>query len=361
MKRPELSIIIPVYNCEQDIARCLWSIKRQKGFDQYEVILVDDCSTDNTPMFLELFASSYKNVKLISHKENAGVSVARNTGIAASTGGHLTFVDPDDEVGLSIAKFNEYFKEPTYHEVIDNLDYKESYVPLCLKNKPIPTRYFTDTYFINMLNAAKNTDAEVILGGQIIINNDINCIVRQAYDKGTIYGKAPEDKDIILKQAELRESANFALYKRSLLDGHNLRFLANMRNDGDMLFCMLAVLYAEKVATIPDVTYFYNRHLNSISNISDPMEFKRKFAIANIQRYSVLLKELSKYPEYARIFNTYMGIFAANGQMHQYKKESFPPKQCIDCASDKCTGCKFMNPMSALIQQNIELYTTKTM
>lgn len=88
------SIIIPVYNVEKYLHQCVDSILCQK-FTDYEVILVDDGSTDNCPKICDKYCSIYSNVRVI-HKANAGQSSARNVGIRVAKGEYLIFVDSDD-------------------------------------------------------------------------------------------------------------------------------------------------------------------------------------------------------------------------------------------------------------------------
>ena len=89
-----LSIIIPVYNCSKYINKCIDSIINQKGVD-YEILLIDDGSTDTSGNICDLYANKHKNI-MVYHKENEGVSAARNTGIDKCRGEYITFVDSDD-------------------------------------------------------------------------------------------------------------------------------------------------------------------------------------------------------------------------------------------------------------------------
>lgn len=89
-----LSIVIPVYNVEATLARCLDSIIAQ-DVDDMEMILVDDGSTDGSPAIADEYARRYACVSLI-RQENGGLSAARNTGIDKATGDYITFVDSDD-------------------------------------------------------------------------------------------------------------------------------------------------------------------------------------------------------------------------------------------------------------------------
>lgn len=91
---PFLSIIIPVYNVEQYLEKCVHSILAQ-DYDNYEILLVNDGSSDGSPALCDSFATEHANIKVI-HKENGGSSSARNAGIRAAEGSYLMFVDSDD-------------------------------------------------------------------------------------------------------------------------------------------------------------------------------------------------------------------------------------------------------------------------
>ena len=120
MKKTELSIIIPVYNGQDYIVRCLDSILHQRDAGHYEIIVVNDGSIDNTSNILNSIAKSNKNVPII-HQKNGGVSVARNNGIRAAHGKYVTFVDCDDMVGLNINAFDKYFINLSHQSNIGNM------------------------------------------------------------------------------------------------------------------------------------------------------------------------------------------------------------------------------------------------
>ena len=91
---PFISVIVPVYNAEKSIERCVKSITGQE-FDDMEVLLIDDGSGDNSGVLCDKLAESDNRVRVI-HKENAGVSAARNTGMDEAVGKYILFVDSDD-------------------------------------------------------------------------------------------------------------------------------------------------------------------------------------------------------------------------------------------------------------------------
>ena len=99
-KEPLISIIIPVYNVEKYIRRCLDSVINQT-YKNLEIILVDDGSPDNSGKICDEYAKVDKRIKVI-HKENGGLSDARNKGIKEAKGKYIAFVDSDDFIDLNM-------------------------------------------------------------------------------------------------------------------------------------------------------------------------------------------------------------------------------------------------------------------
>ena len=96
---PKVSIVIPVYNVEPYIEECLQSVMRQTYGGKIECILVDDCGTDNSMEVTERLIEVYNGLidfKILHHENNRGLSAARNTGIDASSGDYVYFLDSDD-------------------------------------------------------------------------------------------------------------------------------------------------------------------------------------------------------------------------------------------------------------------------
>lgn len=92
----KLSIIIPVYNLEDYVGKCLDSILKQ-SFQDYEILVIDDGSKDNTGKICDKYAGKDERIRVI-HKENEGVSVARNTAIPMTKGEYILFFDGDDYI-----------------------------------------------------------------------------------------------------------------------------------------------------------------------------------------------------------------------------------------------------------------------
>ena len=92
----DISVIVPVYNCENYLDRSMESLIKQTIFERFEIIVVNDGSTDRSLCKLLVYENNYSNIRIIS-KKNAGVSIARNVGIDSANGKYIAFFDADDE------------------------------------------------------------------------------------------------------------------------------------------------------------------------------------------------------------------------------------------------------------------------
>ena len=95
MRKVKVSVIIPVYNTEKYLEKCLYSVCNQTLSD-IEIICINDCSTDNSREILNKYAADDERIKIINFEENKGAAAARNAGIDAATGEYIGFVDSDD-------------------------------------------------------------------------------------------------------------------------------------------------------------------------------------------------------------------------------------------------------------------------
>lgn len=121
IKNKLISIIVPIYNVENYLQECLESILKQT-YKNFEVLLVDDGSTDNSANICKLYVEKDKRFKYF-FKENGGLSSARNFGISNSKGEFLSFVDSDDIISND-------FLETLYNNMINN-EVKLSIVGYC--------------------------------------------------------------------------------------------------------------------------------------------------------------------------------------------------------------------------------------
>lgn len=127
-KSIKFSIVLPIYNVERYLQRCLDSVLGQT-YKNYEVIMVDDGSTDNCPAICDNYAARDTRIKVI-HKQNAGLGMARNTGIENATGDYICFFDSDDFVATNLLELCAKELEKESYDIIafDHSDYKDGKV-----------------------------------------------------------------------------------------------------------------------------------------------------------------------------------------------------------------------------------------
>ena len=113
-----ISIVVPVYNVEAYLEKCVVSLVKQ-SYKEIEILLIDDGSTDNSSMLCDSLAKKYKNV-VSYHKENGGLSDARNCGIRHARGKYIGFVDSDD-----------YVEERMYEVLLNNMCRAQADISIC--------------------------------------------------------------------------------------------------------------------------------------------------------------------------------------------------------------------------------------
>ena len=116
---PKISVIVPVYNNEKYIGKCIESILKQKMQD-FEIIIVNDGSTDDSEQVINKYLTLYMDKIKYYKKENGGISSTRNFGINKATGDYICFVDSDDYISDDLfEKLDKYI-----HKQIDIIKYK---------------------------------------------------------------------------------------------------------------------------------------------------------------------------------------------------------------------------------------------
>lgn len=241
MKRPLISIIIPVYNVENELDRCIVSVLKQT-YTNLEIILVNDGSTDNSGNMCEDYKKEDTRINVI-HKKNGGLSEARNYGIDKATGDFITFIDSDD-----------YVTE----------DYVEYLYILMVKND-------ADVSIVENKRVWRDTDKLDELVCEEITFNSIEAVEDLFYQK------------------HIENSAWAKLYKRKLFE--EIRYPCGMLYE-DLATTYKVLLKADKIIWTNIQKYYYYQRDNSI--------MYRKFTEKNIDRIIIseeLLKEISsQYP-----------------------------------------------------------------
>ena len=247
---PKLSIIVPIYNVEKYLSRCIESILNQT-FREFELILINDGSTDNFKEICEKYKKIDSRI-IVVNKKNGGVSSARNFGIDISRGEYIGFVDPDD------------FIDSNMYEILFNIiNLYQSDIVIC------------DYYKVSEYNIKKYEEIQLNNKGIIVENiNNIDAIER------------------ILTVGEKFIFAWNKIYKRRLFE--NLRYNEGMIYEDE--FLAHRILYrCNKVSIINSSLYYYVQRKGSIVNsrfsskkfdkvyaIKDRVDFLKDKGIVNL-------------------------------------------------------------------------------
>lgn len=263
-KNIEISIIIPIYKIKLEyLKKCLDSILNNNS-DQIEIILVDDNNyNDECGKIIDLYAKKFENVTAI-HQENAGVSVARNSGIDNSKGKYIAFVDPDDWV--------------------------------------------TENFVQEMINSIEDDQkSDIIIFSSFVNYNNIQIINNFWFKDNMFIGSEKEDLELqlIAKGAtkyfppEVGVGVPWSkLYKKSFLLDNNLRFIPNLKRMQDNIFNLYAFEYANQIRIINIPIYHYRKSSESATNKKDEMVIN-KFELVNKEVYS-FIKKFGKSPIFYR-------------------------------------------------------------
>lgn len=117
MTAEKISVIVPVYNSEEYLSECIESILKQ-DYQNYEIILIDDGSTDSSGAICDEYSAKYKQIRTL-HQQNKGVSAARNAGLKVANGRYITFVDSDDWVEENYLSVLQKYMQPGGMAVCD--------------------------------------------------------------------------------------------------------------------------------------------------------------------------------------------------------------------------------------------------
>lgn len=252
----KISVIIPCYNVEPWVERCLDCILKQTLQD-LEVICIDDKSTDATAQILRKIAEKDKRVQVLFHEKNSGAGVARNTGLKKATGEYIGFVDPDDYVDLD-------FYEKLYAAAKIN---KTDIVKACL--------WQTD---------------------QNIPSKHLNELIQQ--NIAWFYGEYTT-----------------AIFKRSFLTKHNISFPTDVITGQDSVFLTNVVIYDPNIKIIDDTFYRYYRREGSLDSLilSHQKAISRLNMVTHkidlIKNANLSIKDFNLFVE-AQIFTHINGVIA---------------------------------------------------
>ena len=244
MKKPQISVIVPVYKAEQYLHRCIDCILAQT-YSDFELILIDDGSPDNSGGICDEYAQKDSRIKVI-HKKNGGVASARQCGIDNATGIYTIHADPDDWME---------------HNMLEELH-----------NKAI----------------AENADMVIC----DFYDNIDNIAI---YRKQQISENSPQDVLQDLLFHKLHGSLWNKLIRRSCYTDYNVSFIENLNYCEDYLVCVKMLMNNLNIAYLDKAYYFYDHNINENS-------ITRKYTIETYKQRILFIEKLkealhNKYPD----------------------------------------------------------------
>lgn len=263
---PKISVIIPMYNTEKYIVQCLESVAAQT-FQNFEVIVIDDCSTDNSIKVVESLADKFgEKLQLVKMKKNNGSpGIPRNKGLKLAKGDYIVFLDSDD--------------------------------------------LLMDTALEELYTIAEQTQADVLHASQFIIATDgseeFNANTKvgleswessKAIKKPTIITDSLADRLRMFCNKEFTWSCWNKIFRREFLISNKIEF-ATLTYSEDMPFCFKSLCLAKKYVRIPNVFYMYRNRQGSIQHRSVTAEQLIKMYLAVIIEGTKIFDQfMSKLP-----------------------------------------------------------------
>lgn len=235
-----ITVIIPCYNIEKYIGRCIESIENQT-YKNIEIIAVDDCSTDNTIKILEEYQNKYSNIQVFKNEKNSGAAFARNFAIKKAKGEYIGFIDSDD--------------------------------------------YITEDYYEKLMEKAIADEADVVVTDIEITyeNNTQNPILVRACDNDNI-------TKMSFVNNGLAASPCNKIIKKKLIESYP--FLEGQINE-DVASILPILVKAEKISYVQGIKYFYMQRENSVQN--DEVTLKR---MEMFNAIDVCFERIEKEPNY---------------------------------------------------------------
>ena len=265
-----ISVVIPCFNCEKTIKRCLDSISSNK--DDLEIILVNDCSTDDTLNVIKDYISDSKlNIKLINNEHNLGAGATRNIGIKSCTGEYIVFLDSDDcFVNDTIYTLKEKLEQKKYDVIIFDAYYNNKIMPMTF-------------------NKVKKS-CELSMNDAFV------------YTKGCTCGK---------------------IYKTSIIKD-NAIFFGKMKVNEDLVFTKIALFNSKNIYYLHKPLYKYISNDTSLMNSTDKKNIALEYAYMGFdevkKRVYNVDKELNSIYYIEVVYSTSINLFLAKEKYSIRKK-----------------------------------------
>ncbi len=317
VNKPKVSIVVPVYNTEKYIERCMNSILNQT-LKEIEIIIVDDGSKENCAKLCDELAKTDSRIKVV-HKKNAGLGFARNTGIKEATGEYIGFVDSDDYI------------EPEMYE--------------------------------KLYSTASVNNADIVLSGICFVGGNMfsetgECIKKTFFDEETVFknenmkmlllgvvGALPNEPD----DSRYGVSVCKNIFRKYLIDEKKINFLSERDIlSEDSLFMVDYIKNAEIAVGVAGVYYCYCRNGESLSKSYKKERFEKSIVFLNeLEKRLSETVEKEEYKLYLdRLIQGFGRILCSQEIMHA-RKEKIKYSTLRKRLREICTNDKINNVLKS--------------
>ena len=237
---PKISIIVPIYNVEKYIRRCLNSLVNQT-FDDIEIIIVNDKTPDDSMKICYEFARNDSRIKIFNKTTNDGLGITRNYGIEKSQGDYIVFVDSDDYVSLDMCeRLYSVAKDNNADIVYGGIYYDDN-------NGNIREKRYVDDI-------------------RIIKDNQVNELLLD------LIGTRPEEKDDTFMEVSVWK----AIFKKDIFVENNINFVSEREFiSEDVIFNIDYLSKCKRVVIIPECVYYYSVNPKSLSKVFRTDRFEK--------------------------------------------------------------------------------------
>lgn len=268
---PLISVIIPVYNAEQFLPACLDSVLHQ-DYPSFEILVIDDGSTDGSAALIDRYAAREPRIVAL-HQRNAGVSAARNRGVAEARGEYIAFVDADDRV--------------------------------------------TPSYLSHLLSP----QTDLSIAGISLLHEPSGRMESHGFDR-TRSARTDRERGLLFADAEIHDTTKGPcnkLFRREIIEQHHLRFNPRYSYGEDHLFVLEFVKHCHSIAQIAHTDYLYIHRPTAASLTHRLLPYKALSAYAReayalrqelIARLGIDNREYDRYLLEERAHLIYQSIYA---------------------------------------------------
>lgn len=269
MGKIDLSIIIPIYNGEKYINNLIDNIKIFNNDITYEIILINDCSKDNSLSTCRKLEEENSNIILINNDKNIGIAESRNKGLKASNGDFITFIDQDDSLIKGYLEFINKIKE-----------------------------YDTDFIYSNYVTTNNNNNNKTL----IEINKKDSICNKEEILKLERYLFDPNIFSIKDKNIDIKSTIWNCIFKKSFIKDNDIHFFRYTSYEDDWLFMIESLKHANKIYLYNDSYYSWTVNNKSESHVNKYIEnyFKKSldlldYAINSLKETGLKEEDLKDY------------------------------------------------------------------